>query len=403
MPKPVRYSEIADFTPFDAGTTQILSTCRFNSLEWFFKEPPPLLIDTKARRLRILNEAICGAIVLFLSERSRNPFITPVHLLVVDDTASPIGVLSQKITYETFMDRRTDKKGLESVLAMKGLAEISTIRFCLGDPDGNNNAGYGEKGGPLSSIDYGLANFSHLFSQNALTECEKTRLPMRGPVVFNITVENVLSFILQPVGDDVEFLAHHAFPMFESYLAEFCETNRDIVESFFSNVYKMLNIVSTTLTAEGFKDRIFATLGLDDLNEHDRILCQDIIGVLVERAHHLKTTLRTLSRFSPSDFERLAVESPTDGRFSPVILSASSLYHRITVIEQINQMMSSRAEAERCSSIRSGRITPANGGGAEGYQGVLFPAPTSPKRILRASPAESFDGRLDSFSLSSPR
>lgn len=407
MPELVRYSAITDFTDFDAGSTQVLSTCHFNGLEWFFKQPPALLIDAKARTLRILNEAICGAIVLFLSERSHNPFLTPVHRLVVDGSGSPIGVLSQKITYETFMDRGTDKGGLKSALAMKGLAEISTVRFCIGDPDGNNNAGYGEKGGPLSSIDYGLANFSYLLAQNALTESEKTRLPIRGPVVFNITIDNVLSFILEPVGDDVEFLAHHAFPMFERYLAEFCETNRDIVEGFFSNVYKMLNIVSVALTAEDFKIRMFATLGLDGLKEENRGLCQDIIGVLVERAHHLKETLRTLSSYSPSDFERLAAKSPSDGRFSPAILSAlsaSPVYKRLTLIDQVNEMMRVRAEAERFSSIRTGGITPANGGGEDGYKGVLFPAPTSPRRrTLRVDRAGSFDEPLESFSLGSPR
>ena len=403
MPELVHYSAITDLTPFNAGTTQVLSTCRFNGLEWFFKQPPTLLIDAKARTLRILNEAICGAIVLFLNERSHNPFLTPVHRLVVDGSGSPIGVLSQKITYETFMDRGTDKGGLKSALAMKGLAEISTVRFCIGDPDGNNNAGYGEKGGPLSSIDYGLANFSYLFAQNALTESEKTRLPIRGPSIFDITIDNVLSFILEPVGDDVEFLAHHAFPMFERYLAEFCETNRGIVEGFFSNVYKMLNIVSVALTAGGFKNRIFATLGLDGLSEDDSVLCQNIIGVLIERAHHLRLTLRTLSSYSPNDFEKLAAKSPSDERFSPAILSASPVYKRLTLIDQVNEMMRVRAEAERFSSIRTGRITPANGGGEDGYKGVLFPTPTSPRRrTLRVDRAGSFDEPLESFSLGSP-
>ncbi len=389
MPKPVRYTEITDFTPYDAGTTQVLNTCRFEGLDWFFKQPPALIVDARARMLRILNEAICGAIVFSLSERARYSFLTPVHRLVINDLGSPVGLLSQKISYQTFMDRGTGKSGLELVLGMSGLAEISTARFCIGDPDGNNNAGYGESS-RLSSIDYGLANYPYLFAQDALTEIEKRRLPLdRGLGTFNITVDNVLSFILQPVGDDVEFMAHHVFPRFELFLAEFCETNKELVEGFFSKVYKMLNVVSMEITADGFKEGVFETLGLTGLNDKDRIICHNIIDVLVDRAHHLKETLRTISGYSPIAFTRHLDESVSEKRLSPVMRSVFPACKREILVDVINEIMLSRAETER--SV--GRITPANGGGAQGYRDVLFPI--IPKSPLRTSRAGSIDDYLN--------
>ena len=377
MPNIVHIKDITAITPLTDPTTQILSTCHFEGHVWFFKQPPALLTDPEARSLRNLNEAICGATVSLLCERTPGCFLTPTHRLVVNEDGHTIGLLSQRIPYENFMDRRTDKKGLQQVLTLKGLAEISTIRFCLGDPDGNNNAGYGDET-RLSSIDYGLANFSYLFGQEALIEMEKERLPRdRGTSVFDISVKNILAFMLQPRGDDVEFLTHHAFYSVEKELAELTKTNGDLVKAFFANAYKMLNLISLQLTDTEFKTNIFARLGIPELKPSEIRVCEEIIRVIIERAYLLKTTLRTISGYSPSEFVRLVAEGVPDERFSPLMLEASPRYRQKISIEEICGIIQARAEQDY-RKARSTGITRADGGGADGYSGVLFPRITSP-------------------------
>ena len=391
MPKIIRYSDISDLNPFDACSTQMLSTCHYEGSEWFFKQPPARLADPQAKTLRILNEAICGSIVLLLCEYTHHRFLTPEHRLVINTEGDTIGLLSQKIPYENFMDRRTDKAGLERVLTMKGLAEISTIRFCIGDPDGNNNAGYGDET-RLSSIDYGLANFSYLFAQEALIDMEKERLPRdRGPGVFDISVSSILSFMLQPI-DDAEFLTHHAFYRFVKDLAEFSKTNATIVKEFFANAYKMLNIFSLQLTHPEFKNNIFTKLSIHTLKPSEIRISEEIIRVIIERAHLLRTTLRTISGYSPSEVERLVTEDVPDDRLSPFMLEASPRYKHKMTIEEINAIIQERAQKHFRSAQSIGK-SKAEGFGEDGYRGVLFPRVTSPRMTspLRSRTYSSVD------------
>lgn len=408
MPTPVRLGQLSHVTPIDEVSLQIVHTCRFEGAIWFYKQPPAEVVETRARTIRILNEALCGTIVSFLNERSESTFLTPEYRLVIDDKGHPLGVISQMIPYTNFMNRGTGCKNLEQALLLGGLAEISTIRFILEDPDGNNNAGYDDEDKPttLSSIDYGLANFSYLLANKALSETEARRLPERGAEVFDIGEENLLSCLVQSMGDDIEFLTHHAFFKSEKSLADIDAKNRPLIENFFEKIYGIKAIIAREFRTMDFKSQIFSRLGVEGLEPSQMIICHEILNALIERAEALTATIMKLSRYSPDELTRLVTRGTPEPRLSPCILEASprlsacGIDPRQAIIDAVNRTIKSRADIEQLRQQHAGRVTMADGGGAGGYSSVLEPTvPTSPGFFGRSRAGSA---PLDAFKLPPP-
>lgn len=392
MPKLVPESTLAHFKDNGETNSQATSRGRLNGFLWFCKRPSTKLPDPGSRRLRILNEAICGKTIELLNERLGEAFHTPNYQLVINSNGELTALLSKEIDYDYMGDHELNRQQLLDLLPKPGLAEISTIRYSLlQDPDSFSNIGYSKH--KLSSIDYGLANYLDLLKQNALMENESEHLSeIAHRDVFSISVASVFAGILQSVGDESPgFLAHHVIPSFNEKVAEFCETNKQEVLAFLKRVYRTYSEITSLLTPHDFKDKIIDELGINELPNEDQKMAENIINLLVKRAITLSETLGTLRRCSPTQFLEIATECEVDKRLTPVMLEASPHYNYSKNVRFcslfVNEIIEGNAKTEaQKSEAREGVISPANGGGEGGYSTTLAPAsPLSFCSLMRGS------------------
>ncbi len=373
MPNPINCQELKGFKKHTEESTQNVQYGLYKNTAYYYKTLLLPNLTPDKIRLRILNEAACGKIAELLS-KSLDKFITPIHALVINDDGHAVGLLSQKIEYDHFENRGTDKNNLKKVLALSGLAQISTIRYFLCDPDGPFNVGYSDQE-KLSSIDYGLANFNYLLAKNTLTESEAERV---AGDVFNITEENVFSGLLEPV-TDIEYLVHHIFSSFKENLVGFCDSHEELVLNFFKGAYHTFLVIVNTFRQSNFSQFLYDELGINELCEEDQVMFKEIIESLMQRANQLKIILDNMRRLSPVMFEQQLAQQ-VDGRLSPVMLKASPQYKSAKQFQSINDALFQRAEEEE-QKTNNGCLSPANGGKSRGdktgYVTVLRPLPLS--------------------------